>query len=1289
MQVVQGLGAESEFRLKQLLGRLQQEEPNIQKVTAHWVYFINSHVPLTSNTLKKLCELLPGGTLVEEQKQKEAAWVVVPRLGTVSPWASKATQLCHNAGFIDIERIERGVLYSITFSKPSSQEAWKKKLYDPMTQCLLTSLKTAEALFHHHAPKELKEIPLLTQGKDALNTANMTLGLALSQEEIDYLHREFSLLERNPTDVELMMFAQANSEHCRHKIFKGQWIMDGKEETDSLFSMIQKTYAHAPEGILSAYKDNASVMEGFKEKRFILNPITHEYAYEEEPIHILMKVETHNHPTAISPYPGAATGSGGELRDEGATGRGAKPKAGLTGFAVSHLHIPGLKEPWETVLEKPAHLRSALDIMIEGPIGAAAYNNEFGRPALAGYFRSFQLTHEGETRGYHKPIMIAGGYGNIRGSHVEKHSLPEKALLIVLGGPGMEIGLGGGAASSMAAGTSDEGLEFASVQRDNAEMQRRAQEVIDACWSLGEKNPILSIHDVGAGGLSNALPEIIHDAKRGGTFQLRNILTAEPGMSPLAIWCNESQERYVLAIQEEDLPLFSEFCLRERCPFSVVGHATLDPLLKVEDKEFQNTPIHLPMSLLFGKTPNGVREGVRSHPSFQNFSTGSLSLSEAISRVLRHPTVASKQFLITIGDRSVGGSVVRDQLVGPWQVPVADVAVTAQGFHSFRGEAMAMGERPPLALIHPAASARMAVAEAITNITAASIKNLSDIKCSANWMAACGSKEENAALFDGVRAASDLCVELGIAIPVGKDSLSMNTQWKDEAGVSHEVKSPLSLVISAFAKVQEVRRTLTPQLSLEGDPHLWFIDLAKGHTRLGGSILAQTWSVLGNEAPDVVSSQELKQFFKGIQTLNEEDLLFAYHDRSDGGLLATVCEMMFASRVGISLDLTALTKDPMAFLFNEELGAVIQFKEKNTTRAMNILEEMGLLEHMVCIGRLQKAEQFEISYEGNILYKNTRSALQKIWSQPSYELQRLRDNPLCADEEYAAIENEKDQGLFAQLTFDVDEEIHAPYVQRNAKPKVAILREQGVNGHLEMAAAFTAAGFLAVDVHMSDILKGEVSFNEFKGMGVCGGFSYGDVLGAGRGWATSILFHEEVKDAFQTFFEDPSHFVLGVCNGCQMLSHLKSIIPGSHHWPQFVRNASEQFEARWALTEIMDSSSILTEGMVGSIIPVMVSHGEGRVLWEEPQEQKHLEGSKKVVMRFVDEKGNATEKFPKNPNGSPRGITAITNTDGRVTLMMPHPERIFRGIQHTWAPTRWKSMSPWFRLFANARRWVD
>ncbi|WP_432415564.1 phosphoribosylformylglycinamidine synthase [Chromohalobacter israelensis] len=1151
-------------------------------------------------------------------------------------------------------------------------------------------------------------VDVLDGGREALVDANDALGLALADDEIDYLLEAFRSLDRNPTDVELMMFAQANSEHCRHKIFNADWTIDGEAQPLSLFKMIKNTHACSGDDILSAYSDNAAVIRGTRAGRFFAAPwLPHQarearYAATQEPIHILMKVETHNHPTAIAPYPGAATGAGGEIRDEGATGVGGKPKAGLTGFAVSNLRIPEFVQPWEAFdYGKPARIQSALDIMLEAPIGGAAFNNEFGRPNLSGFFRTYEQDAVGaagiERRGYHKPVMLAGGYGNIREGHVAKGDIPVGGKLIVMGGPSMKIGLGGGAASSMASGASSEDLDFASVQRDNAEIERRAQEVIDRCWALGDDNPICFIHDVGAGGLSNALPELVKDGDRGGRFELRDIPNAEPGMSPLAIWCNEAQERYVLAVAPDDLEAFDALCRRERCPYAVVGEATEAHHLSVHDGHFDTRPVDLPMSVLFGKPPKMSRAFERRTLTMPSLGLDNLDLREALDRVLRLPAVASKSFLITIGDRSITGQVARDQMVGPWQVPVADCAVTTASFDTHAGEAMALGERPPVALVDPAASARLAVAEAITNLAAAPIAKLSDIKLSANWMSAAEHDGENQALYDAVHAVGmELCPQLGIAIPVGKDSMSMRTAWQEEtAEGEHEDKSvtaPLTLNITGFAPVTDAMRTLTPQLRLDQDESdLILIDLGQGQNRLGGSALAQVYGQVGDACPDLEDAEDLKAFFSVIQGLNADGKLLAYHDRSDGGLLVTLLEMAFAARGGLEIKLDWLIDDAYeAFdaLFAEELGAVIQVNRRDTEFVLAQLAAAGL-ETCGVVARPRYDDQVRVTLFEEPLLETTRAIAQRTWTETSYRMQALRDNPQCAKSEFDALLDLRDPGLSAQPSFDVDEDIAAPYIGRGEQPRVAILREQGVNGHVEMAAAFDHAGFAAVDVHMSDILEGRVDLATMKGLVACGGFSYGDVLGAGGGWAKSVLFNDRARDAFEGFFQRDDSFSLGVCNGCQMLSQLKSLIPGAENWPRFVRNESEQFEARVSMVQVEKSPSILLAGMEGSRLPIAVAHGEGRAEFRDSGHLRSMQTSDQIAMRYVDNYGQVTTRYPANPNGSSAGITGLTTPDGRVTIMMPHPERVARAVTNSWRPDEWRQDGAWMRMFRNARVWVD
>ncbi len=1289
------------FRRAKLLQELRPALPEISGITARYVHYLECRRSLTPRERQRLERLLAYGPCAEPASG-EHFWVL-PRPGTISPWSSKATDILHICGLEVVERIERGIEYCITSTAPLAGRRQRLlPLYDRMTQVLLAEGETAD-IFRHRPPTPLTTVPLREKGEEALRQANVALGLALSDDEIDYLAKRFGELGRDPTDTELMMFAQANSEHCRHKIFNARWIIDGKPQDASLFQMIRNTAEQSPAGILSAYKDNAAVMEGPRTQVFLRGP-DHLWRYRREPAHILMKVETHNHPTAISPDPGAATGAGGEIRDEGATGRGGYPKAGLTGFSVSHLRIPGFTQPWEQEDPgKPGRIVSSLDIMLEGPIGAAAFNNEFGRPNLAGYFRTFDQPVPGsrgrQWRGYHKPIMLAGGMGNIRGEHIEKREIPPGALIIVLGGPAMLIGLGGGAASSQASGESAEELDFASVQRANPEMERRCQEVIEHCRALGDDNPILSVHDVGAGGLSNAVPEIIHDWSRGGKFELRQIPCADSGMSPMQIWCNESQERYVVAIRPESLPLFESLCERERCPHAVIGCATGKEILRLHDKFFDQGetgagaprpgyPVDIPMDLLFGKAPRMLRDVSRRPAPVPAFDPGAIDWHDAVSRVLRFPAVGSKSFLITIGDRSITGLVARDQMVGPWQVPVSDVAVTASGFQSHSGEAMAMGERPPVALIDAPAAGRMAVGEALTNLAAASIRDLGQVKLSANWMAACGQPGEDAALYDTVKAIGmELCPALGIAIPVGKDSLSMKTVWKE--GEDQKIMTaPVSLIVSAFAPVTDIRRTLTPQLARDPDTLLILIDLGRGRNRLGGSALAQVHNALipqGDEsAPDFDDPQLFKSFFTAIQELNGRDLLLAYHDRSDGGLLTTLCEMAFAGRCGLAIDLTPLANDPLSALFSEELGAVIQIRNQDRETVRGLLAANGLDAFSHELGSPRPDSQIHFSHQGRRLLTASRARLQEWWSETSHRIQSLRDNPQCARQEFDAIADDADPGLHARLSFDPGEDITAAFIHTR-KPKVAILREQGINGHVEMAAAFDKAGFEAVDVHMSDILTGRRTLETFQGLAACGGFSYGDVLGAGAGWAASILFNERAREAFETFFHRSDTFGLGVCNGCQMLAQLKELIPGAAHWPRFGRNLSEQFEARLSLVEILPSPSILLTGMEGSILPVAVAHGEGRAQFTEAAP----EDPALISLRYVDHYGQPTETYPFNPNGSPRGVTGLTNRDGRFTIMMPHPERCFRRVQHSWHPADWGEEGPWLRMFRNARLWVE
>ena len=1280
----------SPFRIRILLEKLRQALPGLEQVESQFLYFVDAEGELGSAERALLDKLLNDGMTPPAAPAGELL-LVVPRLGTISPWASKATDIAHLCGLKRLRRIERGIAYFLQGRRPLGRTALDTAaplLHDRMTQSVLHDPGEAQKLFQQASPAPLHTVDVLGGGRTALVQADREYGFALSESEVDYLVENFRRLGRNPTDAELMMFAQANSEHSRHKIFRGDWVIDGEKQSESLFDMIRATHAHRPAGVLSAYKDNAAVIQGSRGARFFPRVQDQEYAYHQEDIHILMKVETHNHPTAIAPFAGAATGSGGEIRDEGATGTGAKPKAGLTGFSVSNLKIPGFEQPWEKDHGKPGRIVSALDIMLEGPIGAAAFNNEFGRVAIGGYFRSYEQEVGGTLRGYHKPIMIAGGLGNIRPQHVEKCEIPVGAKVVVLGGPAMLIGLGGGAASSMASGASAEDLDFASVQRENAELQRRAQEVIDRCWAQGAANPILSIHDVGAGGLSNAVPEIIDASRRGGRFDLRRIPNAEPGMSPMAVWCNEAQERYVLAVAPERLADFEKLCARERCPYAVIGEATGDGRLQVLDPLLGPPAVDMPMEVLLGKPPKMLRDVKRLASELKPFDASKIPLRDAVYRLLRLPAVADKGFLVTIGDRSVGGQVHRDPLVGPWQVPVSDLAVTAASYEGYAGEAMAMGERAPVAALSAPASGRLAVAEAVTNIAAADIGALANVRLSANWMAACGNPGEDAALYDTVSAVSEFCMALDLAIPVGKDSLSMKTVWQ-QGGETRTMLAPLSLVVTAFAPVGDIRRTLTPVLETSsGDTELLLVDLGKGRHRLGGSCLTQVYGESGELPPDLDDPVLLKGFFAAVQELLATGKLLAYHDRSDGGLFVTLAEMAFAGHCGLDVHLDALPDDPLAVLFSEEPGAVLQVRSQDAHAVHLVFERHGLGAHVHALGAPRRDARIVVSRERNILLDERCAELHRAWSELSFHMQRLRDNPVGAEEEWQAKQDEANPGLHAKLSFDINANPAAPLIGKGARPRAAVLRDQGVNGQVEMAAALDRAGFAAIDVHMTDVLEGRVSLADFKGVVACGGFSYGDVLGAGQGWAKSILFNPRARDEFVQFFSRTDAFGLGVCNGCQMLAALADLIPGTAGWPKFVRNTSEQYEGRLALVEILPSPSLFFAGMQGSVIPIVVSHGEGRALFGRPDGAQQFLAGGRVAARFVDNRGRATQAYPANPNGSPLGITGITNTDGRVTLMMPHPERVFRSVQMSWHPREWGEDSPWMRIFRNARAWV-
>lgn len=1301
MLILRGNPAFSNFQKAHLLKEASSISSQVIDIYGEYVHYVDTNSELADEELKILERLLEYGPSRPASEHTGQRLIVVPRPGTISPWSSKATNIAQNCSLDKVERIERAV--AVYFKTKDGAELdtdvvaqLKPLIHDRMTQSVFTEHSQAEVLFEQHQPKPLAHVDILGGGRDALVKANTDIGLALAEDEIDYLVESFTKLGRNPSDVELMMFAQANSEHCRHKIFNASWTIDGIEKEMSLFKMIKNTYQVNSEGVLSAYKDNAAVFEGFTAHRFFANAETNEYQYHLEPVHVLCKVETHNHPTCISPYPGASTGSGGEIRDEGATGIGGKPKVGLTGFTVSNLKVPGYIQPWETDYGKPERIVTALDIMLEGPIGGASFNNEFGRPAVNGYFRTFEeefdFEYGKEVRGYHKPIMIAGGMGNIREQHVEKKEIKPGYKVIVLGGPAMLIGLGGGAASSMASGSSQEDLDFASVQRDNPEMERRCQEVIDRCWSMGEKNPIEFIHDVGAGGLSNAIPELVHDGERGGKFELRRVPNAEKGMAPVEIWCNEAQERYVLAVSPDNLSKFEEICSRERCPFAVVGEATEELHLELNDQHFDNKPVDLPMDILFGKPPKMHREATTlAAPSTALPQVD--DINEAVDRILALPAVADKTFLITIGDRTVGGMVSRDQMVGPWQVPVADCAVTTSTHNSYTGEAMAMGERTPAALLDSAASARMAVGEAVTNIAAAKIDDIKKIRLSANWMAAAGAPGEDVNLYKAVEAVGmQLCPELGITIPVGKDSMSMKTVWED-SGEQKSVTAPLSLIITAFAPVTDVRKSLTPQLRTDkgGAPletELLLLDLGRGKNRLGATAFTQVYKLLGTEPANVDSSDDLRNFFNAVQALNHNDLVHAYHDRSDGGLLATLVEMGFAGNCGVSVDLSELNGTAEEILFNEELGAVLQVPADKRDQVEAILAEHQVKEFAHFIGEPAETKTFSVTKDGNDVISRDMKDLRAIWSELTYRMQAMRDNPECAQQEYDSKLDLDNPGIKPVATYNVDENIAKPLISSGARPRVAVLREQGVNSQLEMAAALTKAGFECIDVHMSDILSGRVSLQDFTGAVACGGFSYGDVLGAGEGWAKSILFNSRARDEFEAFFNRQDTFSLGICNGCQMMSNLKELIPGADHWPHFVRNQSAQFEARFAMVEVAKSPSLFMTGMEGSRLPIAVSHGEGRAEFKSEELAKQVSESGLITARYINNYGDIADTYPANPNGSPFGITGLTTTDGRVTIMMPHPERVARTVQNSWRPDEWREDGAWQRIFYNARKHI-
>ena len=1281
-----GPAAETDFRLSKLRQRFRLRLDVIRDVSVSFVHFVHLSDRLSDSDSALLQALLTYGAKADPISQGQKLYVV-PRLGTISPWSSKATDIARICGF-PVHRLERGRCYSFDMQgllDPVELLDLPPLLHDRMTETLLSEAPSEGQLFIEHQARPLDSIDLLRHGIASLKKANVNLGLALSEDEISYLAEQFEAVGRNPTDVELMMFAQVNSEHCRHKVFNADWVIDGQVTRKSLFHMIKNTHAVAPDGVLSAYKDNAAVVEGPMGQSFFPDPESARYGYRSEPLHLVMKVETHNHPTAISPFPGAATGAGGEIRDEGATGRGAKPKAGLTGFTVSHLEVPDFFQPWETQNEgRPGRIVSALSIMLEGPIGAAQFNNEFGRPSLAGYFRTCLFKVKGVWRGYHKPIMIAGGVGNIRDSHVEKEIATVGTKLIVLGGPGMLIGLGGGAASSQGSGLGEEDLDFASVQRGNPEIQRRAQEVIDSCSALADQNPIFSIHDVGAGGLSNAVPEIVDQSRRGAVIELRKVPNDEPGMTPMEIWCNEAQERYVLAVANERLPVFQAICERERCPFAVIGEFTEARHLKVTDAKFSNEPVSISMDVLFGKQHKLTRVAQSSQFQPDEWNHLEIVLEEAVERVLKFPAVADKSFLIHIGDRTVGGMTARDQLVGPWQIPVSDVAVTTSSFIGYTGEAMAMGERTPVAAYEGPASVRLAVTEAVTNIAAADIPKLSDIRFSANWMAAAGHQDDDSVLYEMVKTmGEDLCPALGIAVPVGKDSLSMRTAW-EEHGESRSVTAPVSLIVSAFAPVTDVRQTLTPELRTDaGKTSLLLIDLSAGKLRLGGSSFAQVYATFGGQPADLDDPQRLVQFFKAQRTLRGEGLLLAYHDRSDGGLLTTLTEMALAARVGLNIRIPSEVNDVLAYLFNEEPAVVVQVRSVDLERVCDVLAECGLGDCAV-VAEPAVHPEVVISHQANECFKAPLGLLHGWWSELTFRMQALRDDPECAREAYEDVLDDRDPGLNVHLSFAATDGIG---VNLDRRPKVAILREQGVNSHREMAAAFHRAGFDPYDVHMSDLLSGRAALDHYRGLVACGGFSYGDVLGAGEGWAKSILYNESVRDLFNEFFARDDVFALGVCNGCQMLAALKELIPGAGHWPRFVRNRSDQFEARFSMVRIDPSPSILLATMAGSRLPIVTSHGEGLAEFASKGDLRTASQGL-TSLTYIDNHGETAKRYPANPNGSPLGIAGLSNEDGRVTIMMPHPERCFRAVQNSWHPPNWGEDSPWQQLFFNARAWV-
>ena len=1297
MIVKEGPASHSPFKLESLLRRLQSIDQNIDDLGARFIHLIDSKNDPDEEQDRILDSILEYGPDWPFGTDEGFKVFTLPRFGTTSPWSSKATDIAKVCGLTSIEKIERGVVFTLALkdkdSAPSKEAI--EMLYDRMTEVVITDLKQAKEIFSSLEPQPFSDVDILSDGKKALETANIELGLALNNDEIDYLLEQFTKLNRNPTDAELMMFAQANSEHCRHKVFNADWVIDGVDKERSLFQMIKNTYEASSRNVLSAYKDNAAVIAGHKADWFLPHLDDQKYGRFHDEIHTMMKVETHNHPTAISPYPGAATGSGGEIRDEAATGRGAMPKAGLTGFSVSHLFIPGDLQSWEKTIGKPDHIASALDIMLDGPIGGAAYNNEFGRPNILGYFRTFEEENKEESNtswGFHKPIMIVGGMGNISDSSVKKNDIDAGSLIIVLGGPAMLIGLGGGSASSLNAGSSDSELDFASVQRDNAELERRAQEVITRCFAMGVQNkednanPIILIHDVGAGGLSNAIPEVADHSKMSADINLRDIDNAEPGMSPLEIWCNEAQERYVLSIHPDDLEVFDQVCKRERCPYAVVGEVATHGNLRLKDEVYDNYPIDMPMDVLFGKPPKTKLEITSEQKSIIDDGLKGIDIEEAALKILRFPTVSDKTFLIHIGDRTVGGLVSQDQFVGPWQVPVSDVAVTLKDHFGVQGEAMAMGERSPIAVHNAAASGRIAVGEAITNILSAPIGDIADIKLSANWMSSIMTDRLKQDLYETVEAISvDFCSKIGITIPVGKDSLSMQTSWVNEEK-QYKNTAPLSLVISAFSPIDDVNNVITPQLKDKSESILLLIDLGQGQNRMGGSCLSQIYNRSLGETPDIENPEVLKKFFNAITKLKSRMLIQAYHDRSDGGLFACVSEMAFAGNMGLDLSLEATNQEELLkLLFSEELGCVIQIQNGDLDDVLDILNEASLSNSIYPIGTVVKDKQISIK-NNEFNHSFDLKTLRQAWSKMSYEMQKLRDNPETAEEGFKKILDVNDPGLNPKIKFGPTQIDYKRLTK--SSPKVAILRDQGVNSQIEMAVAFNKAGFNAYDIHMTDILNGQVNLDQYIGLVVCGGFSYGDVLGAGGGWAKSVLFNENAQNQFKTFFHREETFSLGICNGCQMMSQLKDLIPGADHWPRFVRNLSEQFEARLNMVEVLESNSIFLNGMEGSMIPIATSHGEGRVQYSNDGDMNALIEASGVTIRYVDNFGQPAINYPDNPNGSESGFAGFCSEDGRSTIMMPHPERVMRTEQFSWCPDDWKDHGPWARFFVNARDWI-